>query len=73
VDTQGLILKAFVTAANLNDREGLYGILAQSEGLFPRLKKIWADAGYAGKEIAQQVCLSSGIQLEIQKDPSNIL
>lgn len=67
VDTEGLILKAFVTASNLNDREGFHGILAGSKGLFPRLKKVWADAGYAGKEMLEVVQLTAGIQLEISK------
>jgi len=31
------------------------------------LKKIWADAGYAGEEIIQDVLRSSKIQLEITK------
>ena len=62
-----MILKAFVTAANLNDREGLHGILAASKGLFPRLKKVWADAGYAGEEMIETVRLVAGIQLEITK------
>ena len=62
-----MILKAFVTAANLNDREGLHGILAQSAGLFPRLKKIWADAGYAGEEMIQEVHKSAKIELEITR------
>jgi putative transposase len=56
-----------VTAANLNDREGLHGILAQSTGLFPRLKMIWADAGYAGEEMIQEVRRSTNIQLEITR------
>lgn len=64
-----MILKAFVTAANLNDREGLHGILAQSCGLFPRLKLIWADAGYQGQEMIESVLMSTGIQLEISKRP----
>lgn len=62
-----MILKTFVTAANLNDREGFHGILAHSKGLFPRLKKVWADAGYAGEEMARIVQMTAGIQLEITK------
>lgn len=31
------------------------------------MKKIWADAGYAGEEIIQDVLRSSKIQLEITK------
>ena len=62
-----MILKTFVTAANLNDREGLHGILALSGGLFPRLKKIWADAGYSGREMERIIQVTSGIQLEITK------
>lgn len=69
VDTQGLILKTFVTAANLNDREGLLGILTESQLKFPRLQKIWADAGYAGGAMRDVVQLDHKIDLEISKRP----
>ena len=61
VDTEGLILKTFVTAANLNDREGLYGILdTRQENDFTNLRLIWADAGYQG-EYAHDYVMEHGI------------
>ena len=61
------MLRNFVTTANLNDREGLFGIL---DGLdqteFPLLQKIWADMGYQGDD-AKSYVLSHGIDLEIVK------
>ena len=56
-----------MTAANLNDREGLLGILEKSRGMFPRLKKIWADSGYSGQDMKIQVYRSNKIQLDIAK------
>lgn len=35
--------------------------------MFPRLKKIWADAGYTGEDMAQEVRSSAEIELEITK------
>jgi putative transposase len=67
VDTQGLILNAFVTAANLNDREGLLGILAQSRTKIPSLRKLWADAGYCGREMKEELKYQHKIDLEITK------
>lgn len=51
----------------MNDREGLRGILSQSSGLFPKLKLIWADAGYQGKEMIESIKTLTGIRLEISK------
>ena len=56
-----------MTAANLNDREGLLGILEQSCGLFPRLSKIWADSGYNGKDMINHIRRTARIQLDITK------
>lgn len=68
VDINGLILKVYVTAANLNDREGLRGILDQSRDcLFPGIKKIWTDAGYTAKEVVEEIGIKVGINLEITK------
>ena len=52
VDTLGLILAVVVHAADVQDRDGAKLVLHQLRGLYPRLKRIWADGGYAGKLIA---------------------
>ena len=57
VDTLGLIIAIVVHAANLQDRDGAKLVLAKlnekhkGRRLFPRLKRIWADGGYAGQLI----------------------
>jgi len=42
-------MKAFVTEANYQDREVASWLLPLLPDLFPRLTKIWADAGYTGE------------------------
>jgi putative transposase len=58
VDTMGLLLLVVVHAASVQDRDGAKLLLAKAKGLFPRLKLIWADGGYAGKLIdwVQETC-----------------
>jgi putative transposase len=52
VDTLGLPLAAYVTPADLSYPAGARKLLAGLAPLVPRLKKIWADAAYRGKELA---------------------
>jgi putative transposase len=58
VDTMGLLLLVVVHTANIQDRDGARLLLAKAKGLFPRLQRIWADGGYAGKLIGwlQETC-----------------
>jgi putative transposase len=51
VDTLGLILMVVVHAADVQDRDGAKLVFRKLRGLYPRLKRIWADGGYAGKLI----------------------
>ena len=66
VDTMGLVLMVVVHVANIQDRDGARLLLSKAKGLFPRLRRIWADGGYAGKLIGwvQETC---GWVLEIIK------
>ena len=50
VDTLGLPLSIYVTPADVQDRAGARFLLAGLGPLVPRLKKIWADGAYGGKE-----------------------
>jgi putative transposase len=50
VDTEGLVLKAMVHAANVMDQEGIKPLLKEIKDLFPRLSHVWLDAGYRGKD-----------------------
>lgn len=48
VDTLGLLLIVVVHAASTQDRDGAKLVMEKIAGRFPRLKRIWADGGYAG-------------------------
>ena len=50
VDTQGFVLQAIVTAADIQDRDGGAMLLATLFGMFPFLLKLYADGGYQGPE-----------------------
>jgi putative transposase len=50
VDTEGLVLKAKVHAANVIDQQGIKRLLDGAKELFPRLSHLWLDAGYRGEE-----------------------
>jgi putative transposase len=49
VDTLGLILRCVVHPADVQDRDGAALVLEDLAGRFPRLRKVWADGGYAGQ------------------------
>src|SRR5215216_4053634 len=50
VDTQGLVLKAKVHAANVMDFEGIKMLLGRADAEFPRLKQLWLDSAYRGED-----------------------
>jgi putative transposase len=52
VDTQGLVLKAKVHSANIQDREGIKLLLEipARDRLPKRLSHLWLDAGYTGQD-----------------------
>lgn len=66
VDTSGLVMRVYVTAADLDDREGAKALLCDGAELFPRLSLIWADSGYTGPFI-DWVKERFGIDVEIIK------
>ncbi len=49
VDTQGLVLKAKVHNAKVQDREGIKILLDLPPEHLPRLSQLWMDAGYTGE------------------------
>ena len=50
VDTQGLLIYALVQSAGIQDRDGGGLVLATLFGMFPFLKKLFADGGYEGRK-----------------------
>jgi putative transposase len=66
VDTLGLILEVSVHAGDVQDRDGGDELLLEMVGRFTRLKRIWADGGYAG-EFVQDAKWLYGRIIEIVK------
>jgi putative transposase len=64
VDTLGLVLVAVVHAADIPDREGARWVLKKAWAAWPRLRRIWADGGYAGS-LVRWVQQHAGGSLEI--------
>jgi putative transposase len=48
VDTLGLVLKAVVDSASIQDRAGIPLLLEKIADLVPRLRHVWLDQGYTG-------------------------
>lgn len=66
VDILGLPIASNVTPADVHDTAGARKLLAGLAPLVPRLKKIWADAAYRGKELADWCQhLGAGWDLEV--------
>jgi putative transposase len=63
VDTQGLVLKAFVSEAHYHDGTVGVWLLPGLRQRFPCLKKLWADGTYRGEFVEQAAAL--GIDVEI--------
>lgn len=63
VDTEGLVLQAFVSEAHYHDGTVGTWLLSGLKERFPRLKKLWADGTYAGTFVEQAAAI--GIAVEI--------
>ncbi len=68
VDTLGLRLAVVVHPADRPDRDGAKLVLAKLRGRFPRLRLIWAAAGYAGR-LGAWVATYTGWSLAIVRRP----
>jgi putative transposase len=55
VDTLGLVIAVVVHSAGVQDRDGARLVLAKLREHFCWLKKVWADAAYAGPKLAAWV------------------
>jgi len=63
VDTEGLLLKAFVSEADCADGTVGVWLLPDLRERFPRLKKLWADGTYRGTFVEHAA--DFGIEVEI--------
>ncbi len=48
MDTDGLVLKVIVHAANINDSKGGRFVMDAARTQFPKLRMVWVDHGYRG-------------------------
>ena len=55
VDTEGLVLKAKIHAADVTDQEGIKPLLNGAKELFPRLSHLWMDAALTGAKTKAKV------------------
>jgi putative transposase len=69
VDTVGLPIACYITPADVHDTVGARNLLASLAYFVPRLKRIWADAAYRGKEVANWCRPRGGWELEIVNRP----
>ena len=71
VDTSGLPIANYVTPAGVHDTMGARKLLGGLAFFVTRLKKVWADAAYHGKELADWCQQQGGWDLEIgERAPS---
>ncbi len=68
VDTQGLVIRVAVLAADIQDRDAAPDVCRLAQPVCPRLEVIWADAGYQGA-LVEWVREHYGWRLEIVSKP----
>ncbi len=66
VDVLGLLLVVLVTAASVQDRDGIAPVLRETAREYPTLKHVWADGAYRG-EVVDRARRDSGIRVEVVK------
>lgn len=65
VDTSGNLLKALVLPADIQDREGARLLLKEVKRVYIWLRKLWADAGYKGKDFIRQIKKATNLMIEV--------
>ena len=70
-DPLGLLLQVVVSAANMSEKAGALMMREKVVGQFPRLKKLFADGGYEGKDFTQKVKDEHHLELEVVKRKQN--
>ena len=66
-DTLGHLVAARVHAADIQDRDGAPALLAAIRWLFPWLRHVFADGGYAGDKLAAALARHGKWRIEIVK------
>jgi putative transposase len=69
VDTLGFVLNVVVTEGCQDDRDAAFWLLASAKPRLPRLKKVWADAGYREYKLLERIERELRITVEIVPRP----
>ena len=64
-DTEGHLVGLQVHAANIQDRDGAVDVLASLRSLYPWLRHVFADGGYAGEKLRKALAQFGKWTLEI--------
>ena len=64
-DTEGHMVGLQVHAANIQDRDGAVDVLASLRSLYPWLRHVFADGGYAGEKLRKALAQFGKWTLEI--------
>lgn len=64
-DTLGLIMGILIVAANVGERAGAEKLFSETQGKYPRLKKVLADQGFDGLEYIKKIENLFGFIFEI--------
>ncbi len=67
VDTLGFLVGPLVHPANIQDRDGAAGVPATIRSLYPWLRHVFADAGYAGDKLRSELAGMGDWTVEIIK------
>jgi len=71
VDTLGLLLHAIIHPADIQDRDGGILLLSTLFGMYPFLKKLFADGGYQGPEFQKALGkILPALDIEIVRRPA---
>ena len=66
-DTEGHLVALTVHTADIQDRDGAVGVIASIRQLYPWLRHLFADGGYAGEKLTQAVADLGTWTIEIIK------
>jgi putative transposase len=66
----GLLLAAWITTADVQDRHAAAAVLPLAKLKFPTLQKVWADGGYEGPQV-EDIAKEVGLKVEVIKRSGN--
>ncbi len=62
----GLVLAAWISTADVQDRDAVAAVLPLASEQFPTLQKVWADGAYEGPRV-EAIAEQNGIPVEVVK------